>query len=145
MIILDKIDNLVNYPQFQIVKNFLDKNDIANLKVGRYVINETCYLNVSKYDTDKGKRLFEGHREYIDFQLIIEGEEYVQVQNIDKCVLELRYDSQKDVAFYSATEWNNFYLGKNQFIVLSEDDIHRPCVFINNPDKVKKFVFKIKK
>ena len=38
-----------------------------------------------------------------------------------------------------------FYLGKGDFILLDEEDLHRPCISVNGATPVKKYVFKIKK
>ena len=143
--ILDKIENLSKYPEFENVKKFLEQHSDNQLKIGKYIVDENCFVNVSEYYTDNGKRMFEGHQRYIDFQLIISGKEYFHIQDIKQCELVLKYDKDKDVAFYNSKKWDKFYLEKGFFIVLFDNDIHRPCVFVDEPEKVRKFVFKIKK
>jgi YhcH/YjgK/YiaL family protein len=100
---------------------------------------------VSEYNTVDPNGLFEGHLKYVDLQVIIEGEEYVHVQEKSKCSLLKGYDETKDAAFYQANEWHSFYLGKGFFAVFDENDLHRPCISVKTEKKVRKYVFKIKK
>ncbi len=145
MTIIDKIENLHNYSEFKIVKEFLRKNKNRILENGKYIINDECYLVVSEYNTYEPNGLFEGHLKYLDLQFIVEGEEYVHVQEKAKCELEQDYDSEKDAAFYKASIWHTLYLGKGFFAVFDADDLHRPCISVNQVNKVKKYVFKIKR
>ena len=144
MMILDKVENLGNYPQLKAVQDFL-KAQTGVLENGKYEVDENCYVAVSSYDSKQSDGRFEGHLRYVDVQIVMDGEEYVLVQDKNKCVLQTPYDSQKDAAFYSAENWHTFYLGKGDFIVLDENDLHRPCISVNGATPVKKYVFKIKK
>lgn len=143
MIIFDKIENLSRYPKYIRVYNFLKENAGKILSDGKHIIDENCYVAVSEYNTNNGEGLFEGHRKYIDLQMVVEGEEYVRVQNLDDCILKVDYDDAKDVVFYDANSWHNIYLTKGYFLVLEENDLHKPGVCITQASKVKKYVFKI--
>ena len=145
MVILDKVDNLINYPEYRQIFNFLIQNKNCVLENGKYEIDDNCFVVVSEYNTIEPNGLFEGHLNYVDLQLIIDGEEYVHVQEKDKCKLEKAYDEIKDAAFYKAETWHTYYLGKGFFVVFDKDDLHRPCVKITETKKVKKYVFKIGK
>ena len=143
--ICDKLKNLYKYPKFNVVYEFFKKIDGKTLTNGKYEIDENCYLVVSEYNTAKFDGLFEGHLKYIDLQMVIEGEEYIHTQEKSKCEVKKTYDSQKDAAFYSAKDWNCIYVGKGDFVVFDESDLHRPCISVNGETRVKKYVFKIKK
>ena len=143
--IYDKLENLEKYPSLAKVKNFLDKQNGKILQNGKYEIDDNCYVAVSEYNTVESAGLFEGHLKYIDLQVIIDGEEYVHVQEKCKCKLQQVYDEVKDAAFYKADEYHNFYLGKGFFVVFDKNDLHRPCISVNGEKKVKKYVFKLKR
>lgn len=145
MVIIDKIENLNNYPEYQKVWDFLRKNQGKIFEDGKYEIDERCYMIASHYTTTAEDGAFEGHLKNIDLQMIVKGAEYVQVQDKNGCELKVDYDSEKDVAFYSAKSWHNFYLEEGYFIVLDENDLHRACISVNGEKTVKKYVFKIQK
>lgn len=145
MVVLDKVENLHNYPEYKKVQSFLSENKNKMLENGRYEIDDNCYVAVSEYNTVEPDGLFEGHLKHIDLQVILEGEEYVHVQEKCKCKLQKTYDEAKDAAFYQANEWHSFYLGKGFFAVFDENDLHRPCISVNGENRVKKYVFKIKR
>ena len=145
MIVLDKIENLHNYPEYEKVRSFLSENKNKMLENGRYEIDDNCYVAVSEYNTVAPDSLFEGHLKYIDLQVILDGEEYVHVQEKHKCKLQKAYYEAKDAAFYQTNEWHSFYLQKGFFAVFDENDLHRPCISVNGKNKVKKYVFKIKR
>lgn len=145
MVILDKVDNLINYLKYKKIADFLAQNKNRILENGKYEIDENCYVVVSEYNTLEPNGLFEGHLKYVDLQVIIDGEEYVHVQEKDKCELEKAYDESKDAAFYKTETWHTYYLGKGFFVVFDKEDLHRPCVKVWETKKVKKYVFKIRK
>lgn len=145
MVIVDKVENLRNYPKYKKIERFLDKNKNDILENGKYIIDDNCFVVVSEYHTKEPDGLFEGHLKYIDLQVIVAGEEYVHVQEKCKCELKKVYNEENDAAFYAADNWHNFYLGKGFFAIFDENDLHRPCIFVNAKIKVKKYVFKIKR
>ena len=142
--IYDKLENLEKYPSLAKVKNFLDKQNGKILQNGKYEIDENCYVAVSEYETGAGKD-FEAHREYIDVQIVLSGREHIFVQNIQQGNPTTEYDEQKDIIFYNANDATAYVLDGRNFLVLDVDDLHKPCVAIDESMKVKKYVFKIKK
>lgn len=142
--IYDKLENLEKYPSLAKVKNFLEKQNGKILQNGKYEIDENCYVAVSEYETGAGKD-FETHREYIDVQILLCGKEYIFVQDIRQGSPTTEYDEQKDIIFYKANDATAYVLDGSNFLVLDVDDLHKPCVAIDEPMKVKKYVFKIRK
>ena len=142
--ICDKLENLAKYPSLTRVKKFLDEQNGTILNNGKYEIDETCYVAVSEYETGAGKD-FEAHREYIDVQIVLSGREHIFVQNIQQGTPTTEYEKQKDIIFYKANDAKAYVLDGSNFLVLDVDDLHKPCVAIDESMKVKKYVFKIKK
>lgn len=141
--IVDMIEKMGNYKHLSKIKAFLDVHQNHVLENGKYILDENCYLVVSEYETKENECLFEGHRKYIDLQMLISGQECIQVQNKQDCRLVEEYDEERDVAFYCATNWMNFYLDGSNFILLTPADLHNPSLKIQEKCKVKKYVFKI--
>lgn len=141
--IYDKLENLQNYPELEKIGALLEKQNGKILENGKYVIDENCYVAVSEYETGAGKD-FEAHREYIDVQMLIYGEERVFVQDIQKGKPVTEYDETKDIVFYTAEDSAAYVLNGSNFLLLDVNDLHKPCVAVERPIKVKKYVFKIK-
>lgn len=142
--IYDKLENLYKYSKFSMVENFLKKHEGKILANGKYIIDDHCFVVVSEYETGVGN-LFEAHRKYVDFQLLVSGGEYVYVQNIAQGKVVNEYDEEKDFALYSANEAKPYLLDGTCFLVLDTEDLHKPGVSIEKPTMVKKYVFKIRK
>lgn len=142
--IYDKLENMVDYPILTQVKKFLDAHNGEILENGRYEIDGKCYLTVLEYETFEGKD-FEAHREYVDVQMLIRGQEYIYVQDIQKGKLITEYNQEKDISFYKTDDSTAYLLDNTNFLVLDVNDLHKPCVSVDKAEIVKKYVFKIKK
>ena len=59
---------------------FLTSRDLDNLETGRHDINgDLMFVNVMSFDTvHEDEKLAEVHKEYIDLQVLIHGEEKIQ-------------------------------------------------------------------
>ena len=135
-----------NPDQWKAAYEFLTDNDLASLPLGRHEIVEGgAYANVQEYDTRvEGK--FEAHKDYIDVQIVVSGEEEVHVADIADAVDCLKeYDKTKDVMFYSsASEFKVYKACSSCWIVLFPGELHRPGLAKNGtPSPVKKVVVKI--
>lgn len=115
------------------------------LKEGRYEFQDGCYANVESYTTYKrSDRRFENHQKYIDLQMILFGEEIIEV--CDSRLLQImdQYNADQDVSFY-----RNDYVGKKnilksgEYIFIFPGQAHMPCLLNQHPCTVKKIVFKI--
>lgn len=142
--IYDKIENLGEYPFLSKIKKFLDKQNGKMIKNGKYLVDENCYVVVMEYQTGEGKD-FEAHREFIDVQILLRGQEYIFVQDIQSGTPLTGYDSKEDVIFYKTNSFRSYKLEEGNFLVLDVNDLHKPCVSVKEPIHVKKCVFKIRK
>ncbi|MBQ6516634.1 YhcH/YjgK/YiaL family protein, partial [bacterium] len=123
--------------------NFISDENLKNISDGKYrILNEDIYANVQTYQT-KEKGLFEAHRQYIDLQFIVSGEEKIGVADIKNCKTITAYDKEKDVEFLDAENFDDIIMKENDFLILYPEDAHRPCITIDNPTTVKKVVVKI--
>jgi len=145
--ILDNIENLEKYDF--IPKEAVDfiKNANVNTPCGRYDLSEKVYANVEEYCTKSElESTLEGHRKYIDIQLLVNGEERINFINIDGLKPLSNYDYQKDILFFKRpkTELNKLYLNGTNFAVFFPDDAHAPQITtMCLQDNVKKVVVKI--
>lgn len=122
--------------------NWLINTDFNKIHDGRYEIDEKLYANVQTYDT-KEDALFEAHREYIDIQYIIEGEEKICVVNYNNCNSKIPYDTEKDIEFLDSTDGEWVSLKAGEFMIFYPQDAHKPSINLHEKSKVRKVVVKV--
>jgi len=128
--------------------NWVKTQNLRTLADGRYEIDGTnIFAMVSTYTTKPEKNcLYEGHRKYIDFQLLLEGKEWfcnTEESNVEVTQL---YDEYKDICFgFSKTESEDrILLSGRKALLLFPYDFHKPCIAMNGKsEEVRKLVIKI--
>lgn len=148
--IYDKLDNIETYegilPDILLGLKWLrDVNpDIAN---GVYEINPRVIAIVSEYTTKEiNGNGYEVHREFIDIQYLIYGEEVVNSLPLEYLNELKAYNKESDAAFYVETgiKPQELLLGNRYFAILFPQDGHMPQLCVNTPGFVKKVVVKVK-
>ena len=116
-----------------------DKDD------GRYELQNGVYVNVETYMSEpREERKFENHRKYIDVQIIIEGEEFIELFPVNEFLEDSLYDDEKDISFFSNNKiGNKVKLTKGDSLIIFPGQAHMPCIQTDISAKVKKAVIKI--
>jgi YhcH/YjgK/YiaL family protein len=146
------LDSLKNLDQYKNLSSNLDKGikflketDLASLEVGKHEIDgKNVYVAVSEYGskTDE-KAKWEGHRNYIDIQVIISGAENMAYAHIDDMEHSTEYNPEKDVEFYTGNG-SVFKVPAGFFAIFFPQDVHRPGMAIDNiSTPIKKAVVKV--
>ncbi len=148
--IYDKIDNLETYAgiseDIRIGLEFLRdaKPDLAN---GVYQLNPRVKAIVSEYETKpQNENGFEAHRQYIDIQYTLKGQERVACLPIEKLTETKPYSEEGDCALYSAVtihQPSNLSLQPGYFAIFFPQDGHMPGLCATTPEPVKKVVVKV--
>jgi 3-deoxy-D-manno-octulosonate 8-phosphate phosphatase (KDO 8-P phosphatase) len=125
---------------------FLTKLNDEDSTLGRHDVNENFYYNVQEYETKANpSKHFESHCKYVDVQVLISGEELLQVADISRLRVEEPYDDAKERTLYYATaDAASVVLRPGSFVILYPKDAHRTIAFDGVPSKVKKIVGKVK-
>ena len=127
---------------------FLQNNDLKNMQEGKHIINDDIYVNIEQYYPRPIENCkLESHKEYIDIQFIIEGEEMLGFVNLNEKSLSpiQAYDEKKDIIFYNG-ECNYLKAKQNDFVIFYPNDAHKPQIATNYSKMlVKKAVVKIRK
>jgi len=147
--ILDKLENSALYAE--ISKNlkkgfeFLNNNNLSALEVGKYEIDgNNVFAMVSEYDSRKPVDCrLEAHHIYTDIQILVSGRELIGYETLQDQPELVPYDQEKDIVFYSG-EGTPILLEPGLFTVFFPQDVHRPCMQIDGPEKIKKVVIKVK-
>ena len=142
--IYDKIENIDIYNIDKIAVDFI-KNLTPDIECKKHILSDNIYANVEEYTT-KDVGYFEAHKDYLDIQILLSGEEIIEYTPLEGLSVKESYDKSRDIAF--------FYDGKNYvtpikleeglFTVLYPQDAHKPQLKYITNQKVKKVVVKIK-
>lgn len=125
--------------------DFMIRLQTGDIDDGRYELQNGVYANVETYISEpREERRFENHRKYIDVQIIIEGEEFIELFPVNEFSEDSLYDDEKDISFFSNNEvGNKIKLSKGDSLVIFPGQAHMPCVQTDVSAKVKKAVIKI--
>ena len=101
--IFDNIKNIDKYPQIpQVARDFI-KNLVVDVALGRHEISQDIYANVDEYFTkpiEKGR--LEAHKNYIDIQLLLDGQEELDYTSVEGLEVSEEYDEKRDVMFFKS-------------------------------------------
>ena len=123
---------------------FACKNNLQATPIGRYDIEgDAIYVAISEYQTVPSEvKVWEAHREYIDLQMIIEGEELIEVSPLSEMNYG-EYVSQNDFLQCYGEAKEKVLLREGLGLLLCPEDGHKPGVIYKEAMHVKKAVFKI--
>lgn len=147
--ILDKLENADFYKgeNVNLEKGFdyLKNTNLANLEIGRYEIDgKNVFALISEYESKAHQDCrLEAHQAYADIQYIVSGREAIGFAPLNGQTLTSEYNPEKDIAFFSG-ETTHLILETGMFAVFFPQDVHRPCMQISGPEKVKKVVIKVR-
>lgn len=146
--IFDNLDQYVRYAGFghgiPAALNFLSKNDLAALPVGRVDMDgDLMFALVQEYTTKPEEQGFwEAHRKYIDVQHMVIGSERMGFANIHTMHLG-EYIPEKDFQALSGAG-NQVDVPAGYFAIFFPEDGHMPGLVVDRPEKIKKVVIKIR-
>lgn len=96
------------------------------------------------YTKHREECFIESHRKYIDFQLILSGNEQMEYVDIDKLEIENSYDESKDLIIYKLTdETSKFLLQSGDLAIFFPDDAHIGLPMFQESKLVHKTVIKL--
>lgn len=123
---------------------FLRTTPLTTLSLGRHSIDgDAVVAAIAEYATkDAAKTRWEAHRQHIDVQAVLRGEELVGVAPLESLVAE-PYDEANDILF-AAGQGDLVKLTPGRFLVLFPHDGHMPGLQIGAPAPVRKLVVKIR-
>ena len=129
-------------------KNSSEYKSISNTKVdecNKIVLDENCFVLEQSYITkNKENCLFESHKKYIDIQYMFEGDEIMEVENVNNLLIETPYKEDLDYAKYAqCSNSSSLLIKENELAIFYPDDAHMPCIKVDENKKIIKAVFKI--
>lgn len=147
--IVDKLENAAWYSNISLNLNkgfeFLKNTDLSALEPGRYEIDgNDVFALVSEYDSKKHEDCrLEAHHTYADIQYLVSGKELIGFVTLKDQAVLTEFNAERDIVFYTG-ESTPIALEAGLFAVFFPQDVHRPCMQADGPEKVKKVVVKVR-
>jgi len=111
------------------------------------IMGDQMFAGIDAYETkNRAMAKLETHRKYVDIQLLLSGEEIIDVYPKAGLKVAQPYNPERDAEFYQVPEETpvSVRLSPGHFLVFFPDDAHMPCVSVGpTPQPVKKVVIKI--
>lgn len=149
--IKDKIENIELYKNLSTnignaVRCVRQEHFLDELRVKKRIEGKGFCVLLQEYEThsDENGR-WETHKEHIDIQYILAGEERTGYVNIAELGPIIESSQEKDFYFYvgpATADWVTVHSG--EFVIFFPTDGHMPSLHVNDtPEDVVKVVFKV--
>lgn len=128
---------------FKFLKN-INQNEFTVGK--KEICGDNIYASLQEYFSSiPENNTYEAHEKYIDVQFVLSGEEKILVADISQGEKTTEYDEQNDFALYDVSAPHTVLtLSAGDFAVFYPQDLHKPCLALNETTKVQKVVVKVK-
>lgn len=141
-------DQVVMTPNMETAIRFLLESGQADHPAGRLTVDgEKVFVEVQAYETIEGGEVtFEGHRDYIDIQYVVAGEEIIGWATLGDATVTTPYGSTGGDAWLGtvpAERVTNVRLKGGQLAVLYPTDAHAPRRAAGSSMPVRKLVVKV--
>lgn len=146
--IFGNIQNLTEYPfleeQIKACFAYAKANDLLTYEKGSYKIDgERLFVNIVEYTTTTAEnRFWEAHKNYLDVHLMLHGKEQIDLNFIQN--MNVKEFVEKDDFLPMEGEKNSsVVLEDGDFLICYQSDGHRTAVAVENPEAIKKAIFKV--
>ena len=148
--IADSIKNYSLYPfgpawnaAFDFLKTLTPETETGK----RLIQGDRLFAGVDCYETkSRAAAKLETHRKYVDIQVLLSGEEVIEIFPKQELTVSTPYNPEKDAEFYQVPSETRakVTLSPGQFVVFLPEDAHMPCLMAgDSPQPVKKVVIKV--
>lgn len=123
---------------------YLKDHDLMSYEKGTHEIDGgRLFVNVVEYTTTAAEnRFWEAHKDYLDVHVMLKGQEQIDVNFIQN--MELKEYVKKDDFLPMEGEKNaSVVLREGDFLVCYPSDGHRTAVQVEEPETIKKGIFKV--
>lgn len=145
--IIDSLERLSRYCDvhsgFAAAGAFLAGKELSTLPDGEYLIDGRNVFAIVQTCRGRGKKdsPLETHRDYVDIQIAVSGEDTFGWRPIEQCNdIKTPYDPEKDIAFYNDYPAVWLPLTAGNFVIFYPEDAHAPLA---GDGPVKKIIIKI--
>ena len=124
---------------------YAKEHDLASYEKGCHPIDgERLFVNVVEYETTRPEnRFWEAHRNYLDVHLMLAGQEQIDLNFIEN-MEQKEYVEKDDFLPMDGAPNSHVVLRPGDFLICYPEDGHRTAVAVNEPEKIKKAIFKVR-
>lgn len=125
---------------------FLEKTGPATLSLGKHEIRGDAVFALAMKAPSKSpeEARFESHRDYIDIQYLVSGQEMIGVAPTGQLEGATAYDASKDVVFYATpARYQALTIPPGHFAVFFPWEGHMPMCHSGDPHELHKVVIKV--
>lgn len=138
-----------NYVQEALTEGSEVRNRLLSHSKGTFLkidLDEDNSALEQVYDTkERQDCFFESHMKYIDVQVILDGEEIIEVDNINNLTVNGEYDDTIDLIKYKNMPDSTPLIMKKDYVsIFFPSDAHMPCIKHKSSQRVIKTVVKVK-
>lgn len=142
------IQDKKNYENINVILkeclDFISSTDLTELAMGAHQLTDYISYNMFSYQTAaEDERQWEAHQEFIDVQMMINGEEWIGYQNI-KEMEKGAYQAANDYLPVMGKKSFNLLLKEKRILILYPEDAHKTGITFETSNRVTKIVFKVK-
>ncbi len=146
--ILDSFENIARYaalhPRLERAFAVLNGLDLLKMEPGRYEFEGSdLFLNLTVADLkDASDAYLEVHNDYLDVQLLLEGEEgFGWSPRSTLSAPQADFDQERDIQFFNDRPQLFYALRPGWFTIFFPEDAHAPLL---GEGKVRKAILKVK-
>ncbi len=123
---------------------YLKDHDLASYEKGTHEIDGgRLFVNVVEYTTTAAEnRFWEAHKDYLDVHVMLKGQEQIDVNFIQNMELK-EYVKEDDFLPMEGEKNASVVLREGDFLVCYPSDGHRTAVQVEEPETIKKGIFKV--
>ena len=125
--------------------DYANTHDLAGLEKGCHPIDgDRLFVNIVEYETTAAEnRFWEAHRKYLDLHLLLEGQEQIDLNFIEN-MIQKEFVEADDFLQLDGEPNSRVILRWGDFLICYPEDGHRTAIKVEQPERVKKAIFKIR-
>lgn len=114
-------------------------------ETGRVELSGGAFALEQAYNSKvRADGFFESHRRYIDVQVVVEGEEVMELVDLARATVKQPYNPDRDLIVYADAAGSSLRLGAGEAAVFFPADVHMPGLCVTcDPVLVRKTVVKV--
>lgn len=137
-------DDIAHLIRYSLNSYFAEFKRLIDKKVPFENFPEQIKVIPLEYKTKNREDLkFESHKKYIDVHHLLDGEELVLTEDIKNLNVITEYNSKDDYQLFEGKPSSSLHVRKGDFLILFPNEAHMTGCMVENPETVKKTVFKI--
>jgi YhcH/YjgK/YiaL family protein len=141
----DLVESQILSEKIQSTLLLLKEHDFSAYPAGSHELGEDLFFFLNEYETKEVEACFwEAHQVYLDFHYILEGNENIAVDHIERQQVKEAYNEEKDATFFEGDVHSIITMNPGDVMICLPEDSHMAGITLDEKQKVRKVVLKVK-